>query len=356
MAPLIKEFQKHTEFFKVKVCLTGQHQQMTEQINQFFNIRADFNLNIMTHNQTLFDITSRCLLGLKNILDDSFDLVFVQGDTTSVMAGALAAFYKNISVAHIEAGLRTGNKRSPFPEEMNRIIAGHIADYHFAPTDRAVENLKNEGITRNVYMVGNTVIDALHLGLSIIKADKELKYYDFFSYLDFSKKIILTTGHRRESFGDGFENICSAIASIAGQYKDVQFVYPMHLNPNVREPVNRILKKIENVFLIEPLDYPFLIWIMNKAYFILTDSGGIQEEAPALAKPVLVLRKVTERQEGIDAGTSKLVGTEYEDIVAGIRTLLEDELVYNNMASAVNPYGDGNTSCKIIDIVTENFK
>jgi len=355
MAPLIKEFQKHPNLFKVKICLTGQHTQMVEQINRFFNIKADFNLNIMTHDQTLFDITSRCLLGLKTILDDPFDLIFVQGDTTSVMAGALAAFYKNIPVAHLEAGLRTGNKYSPFPEEMNRIITGHIADYHFAPTGEAMKNLKKEGITKNIYMVGNTVIDALHLGLSIIKLDEEQRYYDFFSYLDFSKKTILTTGHRRESFGDGFENICNAIATIAEQHKDVQFVYPTHLNPNVREPVNRILKEIDNVFLIEPLDYPFLIWIMDKSYFVLTDSGGIQEEAPALGKPVLVLRKVTERQEGVDAGTAKLVGTEFEDIVTGIKTLLEDNLAYSSMAKAINPYGDGNTSKKIVDIVTESF-
>jgi UDP-N-acetylglucosamine 2-epimerase (non-hydrolysing) len=352
MAPLIKAFQKYPDAFDVKVCLTGQHRQMLDQINAFFGIQGDYDLNLMSPNQTLFDITARCLTGLKDVLDKiSPDLIFVQGDTTSVMSGALAGFYRQIPLAHLEAGLRSGNKYSPYPEEINRIITGHIADYHFAPTQRAVENLHREGITNNVYMVGNTVIDALHLGLAIIKKD-ESKYAQFFSFLDFSRRTILVTGHRRESFGDGFENICQAIACIANEYKDVQFVYPMHFNPNVREPINRILKGIGNVFLVEPLDYPYLLWLMEKCFFVLTDSGGIQEEAPALGKPVLVMREVTERQEGVEAGTAKLVGTGYASLVSSMKELLEDKAAYARMANAVNPYGDGTTSKQIVDILT----
>ncbi|GHU05259.1 UDP-N-acetyl glucosamine 2-epimerase [Spirochaetia bacterium] len=352
MAPLIKEFKKHPDKFTVKICLTGQHRQMLDQINTFFGITGDYDLNLMSPNQTLFDITTRCLMGLKEVLETvKPSLVFVQGDTTSVMAGALAAFYQQIPVAHLEAGLRSGSKFSPYPEEINRIITGHIADYHFAPTRRAVENLKKENITKNVYMVGNTVIDALYLGLQIIKSDDEQKYRQFFSYLDLSKKIILVTGHRRESFGGGFENICKAISYVAKEYHGIQFVYPMHFNPNVREPVNRFLRGINNVFLIEPLDYPYLLWLMEKCFFVLTDSGGIQEEAPALGKPVLVMRDVTERQEGVEAGTAKLVGTDYTALVSGMRELLEDTMVYAGMANAVNPYGDGTTSKQIAKIL-----
>lgn len=351
MAPLIKEFQKNSDCFNVKICLTGQHRQMLDQINAFFDIVSDCDLNIMSSNQTLFDITTRCLSGLKDVFEQMEpDLVFVQGDTTSVMAGALAGFYKQIPIAHLEAGLRSGCKYSPFPEEINRIITGHIADYHFAPTRKAVENLRIEGITKNVYMVGNTVIDALHLGLNIIKNEKTDKYKEYFSFLDFSKRIILVTGHRRENFGDGFENICRSIADVAKACKDIQFVYPIHFNPNVREPVNRILKNIANIYLIEPLDYPYLIWLMEKCFFVLTDSGGIQEEAPALGKPVLVMRDVTERQEGVDAGTAKLVGTKYENLVSSMEELLNNTKVYSNMANAVNPYGDGTASKKIVEI------
>ncbi|MDR0307491.1 MAG: UDP-N-acetylglucosamine 2-epimerase (non-hydrolyzing) [Chitinispirillales bacterium] len=354
MAPLIKEFQKTPDCFDVKICLTGQHRQMLDQTNAFFDIVSDYDLNLMSPNQTLFDITALCLSGLKDVFEQTKpDIVFVQGDTTSVMVGALASFYKQIPVAHLEAGLRSGCKYSPFPEEINRIITGHIADYHFAPTSKAVENLKSEGITKNVYMVGNTVIDALHLGLDIIKNENTDKYKKYFSFLDFSNRIILVTGHRRENFGDSFENICSAIAYIANVYKDVQFVYPMHFNPNVREPVNRILKDITNVHLIEPLDYPYLIWLMEKCYFVLTDSGGIQEEAPALGKPVLVMRDVTERQEGIEAGTAKLVGTKYENLVLTMEELLNNEKTFSDMANAVNPYGDGTTSQKIVEVIKE---
>jgi UDP-N-acetylglucosamine 2-epimerase (non-hydrolysing) len=354
MAPLIKEFQKNKDCFNVKICLTGQHRQMLDQINAFFGIAGDYDLNLMSPNQTLFDITTRCLSGLKDVFEQiKPDIVFVQGDTTSTMAGALASFYQQIPVAHLEAGLRSGRKYSPFPEEINRIITGHIADYHFAPTCNAAKNLKMEGITENVYMVGNTVIDALHLGLDIIKNENADKYEKCFSFLDFSKRIILVTGHRRENFGDGFENICRSIAYIANAYKDIQLVYPIHFNPNVREPVNRILGNIANIYLIEPLDYPYLIWLMEKCFFVLTDSGGIQEEAPALGKPVLVMRDVTERQEGVDAGTAKLVGTKYENLVFSMEDLLDNAKTYSSMANAVNPYGDGTTSQKIVEIMKQ---
>ncbi|MDR2406671.1 MAG: UDP-N-acetylglucosamine 2-epimerase (non-hydrolyzing) [Bacteroidales bacterium] len=356
MAPLIKELQKHSEKFDLEICLTGQHRQMLDQINMFFDIKGNYDINLMSPNQTLFDITARCLMGLKDVLEKTNpDLIFVQGDTTSVMAGALAGFYKQISVAHLEAGLRSGNKYAPYPEEINRIIAGHIADYHFAPTNKAVENLKYEGITDNVYMVGNTVIDALYLGLDIIEKQGDRKYKQFFSFLNFSHKIILITGHRRENFGDGFENICKAIVCIAEEYKEVQFVYPMHFNPNVRESVKRILKDIKNIFLLEPLDYPYLIWLMGKSYFVLTDSGGIQEEAPALGKPVLVMRDVTERHEGVEAGTAKLVGTQLESLIFSMKALLDNDTVYFGMANAINPYGDGNASKLIVDILMSLF-
>lgn len=354
MAPLIKEFQKNSNDFNVIICLTGQHRQMLDQINSFFDIKGDYDLNLMKPNQTLFDIISGSLLGLKDILDkEKPNLVFVQGDTSTVLAGTLASYFCKIPLAHLEAGLRSGDKYSPFPEEGNRILTGHIADFHFAPTDRAVENLKAEGINNNVFKVGNTVIDALNLGLELIKKSDENVYRNYFNYLDFDKRIILITGHRRESFGDGFEHICKAIAYEADKHSDVQFVYPMHFNPNVREPVMKYLSGKSNVFLIEPLDYPYLIWLMEKCYFVLTDSGGIQEEAPALGKPVLVMRDVTERQEGIEAGTAKIVGTKYNMIIESIELLLNEESEYKKMSNAVNPYGDGTTSKKIIKLLRE---
>lgn len=351
MAPLVKEFKKYPSDFKTIVCLTGQHRQMLDQINSFFGITGDYDLNLMKPNQTLFDIISDCLIGLKNILAaDKPDLIFVQGDTASVLAGALAAYFCKIPVAHLEAGLRSGDKYAPYPEEINRILTGHIADFHFAPTERAVNNLKVENVTDNVYMVGNTVIDALHLGLSIIKESGEEKYKDFFKFVDFSKKVILLTGHRRENFGDGFEHMCKAVSYIADN-NDVQIVYPMHMNPNVREPVMKFLSGKPNVHLIEPLDYPYLIWLMEKCYLVLTDSGGIQEEAPALGKPVLVMRDVTERQEGVEAGTAKLVGTDYDVIISETQKLLTNDEEYKKMANAVNPYGDGTTSKQIVELL-----
>ena len=356
MAPLVREFQKNNDKYETIVCLTGQHRQMLDQINEFFEIKGDYDLNLMKPNQDLFDIMSRCLTGLKDVVYKvKPDLIFVQGDTTTVLAGALAAYFCKIPVAHLEAGLRSGDKYAPYPEEINRILTGHIATYHFAPTDRAVTNLKLENITKNVYKVGNTVIDALHLGLDLIKKQGEKEYKEFFNYINFNRRIVLVTGHRRENFGDGFNNMCKAIAYLADN-NDIEIVYPMHLNPNVREPVMTYLSNRKNVHLIEPLDYPYLIWIMEKSFFVLTDSGGIQEEAPALGKPVLVMRDVTERQEGVEVGTAKLVGTNFDVIVREASKLLNDSDEYNRMANAINPYGDGTTSNKILDILNGEFK
>lgn len=352
MAPLIREFRKHPDIFSVEVCLTGQHRQMLDQVNAFFGISGDYDLNLMQPNQSLLDLTARCIAGLGPVLEASKpDLVFVQGDTTTVMAGALAAFYNQISVAHLEAGLRSGNKYSPFPEEINRRIAGQIACWHFAPTQEASDNLCAEGITKGVHIVGNTVIDALLLGLEIIKESGETIYKDYFREIDFTKRVILVTGHRRESFGSGFENICQAIKDLANAYNDIEIVYPVHLNPNVRDPVKRLLSDIPAVHLLDPLDYPYLIWLMARSYFVLTDSGGIQEEAPALGKPVLVMRDVTERMEGVKAGTAKLVGTNTQSIIREARYLLDNIAAYERMAKAVNPYGDGKTSECIVKLL-----
>ncbi len=357
MAPLVKEFLEHKSDFTTEVCLTAQHREMLDQIINFFNLPADFDLDLMKSGQTLFDITARALVGIEKVLKEYMpDLIFVQGDTTTAFVGALAGYYKKVQVAHIEAGLRSFNKFSPFPEEANRVMISHIGDYHFVPTDTAKNNLIRENINDNIFVVGNTVIDALKLGLNIIKHKGEDEYFEFFNDINFDKRIILVTGHRRESFGSGFENICNAVKQIAKKYQDIEIVYPVHLNPNVQEPVNRILKGLSNVHLISPLDYPYLIWLMSKAYLVLTDSGGIQEEAPSLGKPVLVMRDVTERQEGVDAGTAKLVGTQLDYIVRETEKLLNSEDEYNRMAKAVNPYGDGTASKKIIDIVNKLIK
>lgn len=355
LAPLYWEFKKYPNEFDVKVCVTAQHRHMLDQVINFFNIKPDYDLNLMRENQSPFDITSESLKKLEEVLEYfKPEIVLVQGDTTTAFTGALAAFYKKIKVAHIEAGLRSGNKYSPYPEEINRILVGHIADYHFAPTEKAKLNLYDEGIKENVWVVGNTVIDALFLGLKIIEENQDLKnkiesYFN--SFFDISEKVILVTGHRRESFGEGFENICNAIKEIAELYSNIKIIYPVHLNPNVREPVNRILNGLKNIFLIEPLEYPYLIWLMSKCYLILTDSGGIQEEAPSLGKPVLVMRDVTERIEGIEAGTAKLVGTKQENILKEVCSLIENQNEYQKMAKAVNPYGDGQASKRIVNVL-----
>ena len=345
LAPLIKAFES-TGRYNVKGCVTAQHRQMLDQVLNFFSIIPHFDLNLMKPNQSLFQITANALVALEPVMDEvKPDVVFLQGDTTTVLVGAIASFYKKAKVAHIEAGLRSGDKHSPFPEEMNRVLTTRMADYHFAPTPLAARNLSDEGITQNVFDVGNTVIDALQLGLQIIARD-EHTYAAHFSALDLGKRIILVTCHRRESFGAPFLNICEAISELASQHTDVEFVYPVHLNPNIKEVADKNLVA-PNIKLIAPLDYPYLIWLMNKSFIVLTDSGGIQEEAPSLGKPVLVMREVTERTEGVDAGTAKLVGTDKAVIIREVNTLLNDPQAYQKMSKAVNPYGSGD-SCKRI--------
>jgi len=352
LAPIIKKFGEYNNHINIKICITAQHREMLDQVLNFFQINPDYDLNLMKINQSLFDVTSDILKNLEPVLKkEKPDMVFIQGDTTTALVGALASFYMKIPVAHVEAGLRSHNKYSPFPEEINRVLVGHLADYHFAPTEKAKENLYNENIKENVWVVGNTVIDALYLGLDIIKKHEETKYYNYFHFIDFSKKIILVTGHRRESFGKPFENICYALKELVREYKDIEIVYPVHLNPNIREPVNRILKGEERIHLIEPLEYQYLIWLMDKSYLILTDSGGIQEEAPSLGKPVLVMRDVTERLEGIKAGTAKLVGTKKEVIIKAVSKLIEDFDLYTAMSKIKNPYGDGKASNRILNII-----
>lgn len=344
LAPLIMEFKRGNEF-ETLVCVTAQHRQMLDQVLSFFEIVPDYDLDIMMPNQTLFDVTANALKKLEGVLSDcNADCVFVQGDTTTAFVGALAAYYRKIKVAHIEAGLRSHDKFSPFPEEMNRTLAGHLADFHFTPTMQAVEHLQKENISKNVFNVGNTVIDALFLGLEQVRKKKTLAD---FSFLRQNNRMVLITGHRRESFGKPFEDICSAIGTLAGKYPDVDFLYPVHLNPNVQEPVRRLLANKNNVHLIEPLDYPQFIQMIERSTIVLTDSGGLQEEAPSLGKPVLVMREVTERMEGVNAGTAKLVGTNKDLIVSELSLLLDDKSAYEKMAKAVNPYGDG-TSCKQI--------
>lgn len=347
LAPLISELRKYPEKFDVKVCVSAQHRGMLDQVLDFFDISPDFDLDIMKPDQNLFDITTRALKGIREvILRFRPSWFIVQGDTTTTFGGALAAFYERIKVAHIEAGLRSFNKYAPFPEEVNRILTTHLADLHFAPTQRARENLFKESVPEDrIFVVGNTSIDALFMCLEKISKKSAGDFKDFKS-VNFDKKIILVTGHRRESFGEPFENICHALKTIATGF-DVEVVYPVHLNPGVRKPVFNILKGINNVHLIEPLDYPSFIWLMDRSYIILTDSGGVQEEAPSLGKPVLVMRDVTERTEGIDTGTAKIVGTDKDKIINETSKLLENRDEYETVARAVNPYGDGKAGERI---------
>jgi UDP-N-acetylglucosamine 2-epimerase (non-hydrolysing) len=355
LAPVILAFREQSEFFETRVCVTAQHREMLDQVLSFFQIVPDVDLDMMKPGQSLADVTVTGLSQLVETLKQfPADLVFVQGDTTTAFIGALAAYYRKIQVAHVEAGLRSGNKFSPYPEEMNRLLASRLSDYHFAPTDLAVENLRKENIHEGIYHVGNPVIDALVLGLELIRREGEEKYAAHFSTLSFEKRIVLITGHRRESFGKPFENICEAIRDCAGRFQDVQFIYPVHLNPNVREPVMRILSDVPNVSLMEPLDYPHFIWLMSKSYLVLTDSGGLQEEAPALGKPVLVMRDVTERTEGVEAGTARLVGTEKEVIADALTELLTDDVMYESMSKASNPYGDGRSAGRIVEVIRKH--
>jgi len=352
MAPLIKKFSEFPDLYKLHVCVTGQHKEMLNQVLDFFNIIPDSDLEVMEPNQSLFDVTVKCISGLQKVIENCKpDLLFVQGDTTTAFAGALAGYYSHVKVAHIEAGLRSFNKWSPFPEEINRILTGHLADYHFSPTEKALENLIKENIKGNIWMTGNTVIDALFLATDIIKEKGEEEYRQYFNFLETDKRIILITGHRRESFGKPFENICKAIKELSLKYAEVNFVYPVHLNPNVLSIVGLLLSGLKNVYLLKPLDYPYLVWIMQKSFIVLTDSGGIQEEAPSLGKPVLVMRDITERQEGVDAGTAIMVGTDTNKIVDTVSTLMEDEDFYNQVAKSVNPYGDGKSAERIVNII-----
>ena len=364
MAPLLLSSKKHPECLKAIVCVTGQHREMLDQVLDIFSIKPDYDLNIMKQGQDLYDITSRVLLGMKDVLKQvSPDVVLVHGDTTTSTAAALAAFYQQIPVGHVEAGLRTYNIYSPWPEEMNRQLTGRIASYHFSPTPLSRDNLLKENVDEGkIIITGNTVIDALHMVVNRLKTDTDLADeqkdillragYDT-SRLDNGRRLVLITGHRRENFGDGFIQMCTAIKDLTQKYPDVDFVYPMHLNPNVRKPIHEVfgekLDNLQNMFFIEPLQYLEFIYLMEKSFIVLTDSGGIQEEAPGLGKPVLVMRDTTERPEAVTAGTVKLVGTDYHQIVNSVSLLLEDPVSYQSMSQAINPYGDGHACERICD-------
>ena len=350
LAPVIERLRCNSAF-RVKVCVTAQHREMLDQVLGIFGIVPDIDLDIMKENQDLFDITIRALNGIREAIRSCRpDWLFVQGDTTTTFAGALAAFYEKVKVAHIEAGLRSYDRYSPFPEETNRVLTTHLADLHFAPTETARNNLLSEGIPDDkVFVVGNTSIDALFSCLKLTEG-KSLNDILPLTAIDFDKKLVLVTGHRRESFGIPFENICHALKVIALE-KDVEIVYPVHLNPHVRKPVFEILEGLPNIHLMEPLDYPSFVWLMNRSYLILTDSGGVQEEAPSLGKPVLVMRDVTERVEGVKAGTAVLVGTDKDRIVSETLKLLNNRTEYDRISRAVNPYGDGTASERIASIL-----
>lgn len=363
MAPLVKEFQKNQDNFRTIVCVTGQHREMLDQVLNIFGIKPDYDLNIMKQGQDLYDVTARVLVGMRDVLKEvQPDIVLVHGDTTTSTAAALAAFYQQIPVGHVEAGLRTHNIYSPWPEEMNRQITGRIATYHFAPTPLSEQNLLAENVKgENIHVTGNTVIDALYMVVEKIKNDKALDAelevvlnksgYDV-NRLTGGRKLVLITGHRRENFGDGFIHMCTAIKDLTKKYPNVDFVYPMHLNPNVRKPIHEVfgedLSHLSNMFFIEPLEYLSFVYLMEKSTIVLTDSGGIQEEAPGLGKPVLVMRDTTERPEALEAGTVKLVGTNYDKIIGEVSALLNNQDYYEKMSKAVNPYGDGKACERIV--------
>ena len=367
MAPLVKEFQKYPEVFQTVVCVTGQHREMLDQVLKIFDIIPDYDLNIMQQGQDLYDVTARVLMGMRDVLKQvQPDVVLVHGDTTTSTASALAAFYQQIPVGHVEAGLRTHNIYSPWPEEMKRLITGRIATYHFSPTLLSCRNLLDEGVKKDAITVtGNTVIDALYLLIDKIKSNEALDSelaeilkksgYDV-NRLQEGKKLVLITGHRRENFGDGFISMCTAIKVLTKKYPGVDFVYPMHLNPHVRKPIHEVfgedLSDLGNMFFIEPLEYLAFVYLMEKSNIVLTDSGGIQEEAPGLGKPVLVMRDTTERPEALDAGTVKLVGTNYDKILNEVSALLDDTAYYERMSKAVNPYGDGMACGRIVSALS----
>ena len=363
MCPLVKEFQKYPDIFKTIVCVTGQHREMLDQVLRIFEVKPDYDLNIMKQGQDLYDVTARVLTGMRDVFRECKpDVVLVHGDTTTSTAAALAAFYQQIPVGHVEAGLRTHNIYSPWPEEMNRQITGRIATYNFSPTPLSEKNLIEEKAQGQIFVTGNTVIDALHLVVDKLKNDKDLSNeqinvlktagYDV-TRLNNGKKLVLITGHRRENFGEGFISMVTAMKDLSEKYPDVDFVYPMHLNPNVRKPIHEVfgedLTVYKNFFFIEPLQYLEFVYLMEKSTLVLTDSGGIQEEAPGLGKPVLVMRDTTERPEALDAGTVKLVGTNHDLIVSEVSKLLEDQSYYDLMSHAVNPYGDGHACSRIVD-------
>lgn len=362
MCPLVKEFQKYPDEFKTIVCVTGQHREMLDQVLTIFDVKPDYDLNIMKHGQDLTDVTARILIGLRDVFKECRpDVVLVHGDTTTSTASALAAFYAQITVGHVEAGLRTHNLYSPWPEEMNRQLTGRIANYNFAPTLLSEKNLKDENVHGEIFVTGNTVIDALHMVVEKLKTDDALRVeqdevlakagYDVNRLAD-GKKLVLITGHRRENFGDGFIRMVTAMKDLSEKYPKVDFVYPMHLNPNVRKPIHEVFGEDltrQNFFFIEPLQYLEFVHLMSKAYIVLTDSGGIQEEAPGLGKPVLVMRDTTERPEALVNGTVHLVGTDYDKILNEVSTLLDDAVAYEKMSQAVNPYGDGKACRRIVD-------
>jgi len=371
MAPLIREFQKNKNSFETIVCVTGQHREMLDQVLRIFDIIPDYDLNIMKNGQDLYDVTARVLLGMRDVLEKCHpDLVLVHGDTTTSTAVAIAAFYQQIPVAHVEAGLRTYNIYSPWPEELNRQLTSRIAEYNFAPTQLSCENLLKENVNKDkIFVTGNTVIDALYWVVDKIKNDTSLDNtlketllkagYDV-DRLTKGKKLVLITGHRRENFGDGFVKMCIAIRDLKNKYSEVDFVYPMHLNPNVRKPIHETFGKdldnLGNMFFIEPLEYLSFVYLMEKSFIVLTDSGGVQEEAPSLGKPVLVMRDTTERPEALSAGTVKLVGTNYDMIVNEVSALIDDDAVYEQMSKAVNPYGDGWACSRIVKILKDESK
>lgn len=362
MCPLVKEFQKYPQDFETIVCVTGQHREMLDQVLKIFDVKPDYDLNIMKQGQDLYDVTARVLTGMRDVFKECKpDVVLVHGDTTTSMAAAMAAFYQQISVGHVEAGLRTHNLLSPWPEEMNRQVTGRIADFNFSPTPLSEQNLRDEKAHGQIFVTGNTVIDALHMVVDKLKNDKALADeqiqvlktagYDV-TRLNNGKKLVLITGHRRENFGDGFISMVTAMKDLSEKYPEVDFVYPMHLNPNVRKPIHEVFGEDltrPNFFFIEPLQYLEFVYLMEKSTIVLTDSGGIQEEAPGLGKPVLVMRNTTERPEALSAGTVKLVGTDHDLIISEVSQLLEDKEYYNKMSQAVNPYGDGLACGRIVN-------
>jgi UDP-N-acetylglucosamine 2-epimerase (non-hydrolysing) len=357
LAPIVTELQNPVYGITPRVCVTAQHREMLDQVLKLFSITVHHDLNIMQKGQSLEDVTTRVIQGMKRVFEgEKPRMVVVQGDTTTTFATALAAFYQNIPVAHVEAGLRTWNKRSPFPEEVNRVLATHLADLHFAPTQQSRKNLLREGIDRKLVMVtGNTVIDALFHVMKDVRKDHR-SFESRFSAIDFSRRLILVTGHRRENFGPGFQDICEALRTIATTEADVEIVYPVHLNPNVQAPVREILSDLSNIHLLEPLEYRPFLFLMDRSYLILTDSGGVQEEAPSLGKPVLVMRNHTERPEAVRAGTVRLVGTDKQKIVRETRRLLHDRRIYAKMSRAHNPYGDGKSSARIAKAIRRYLK